>query len=91
MNPLHPRLARILTHARSATPAPSPRLETRVIAAWRDSRRQPLETASIYSAALACACGVLILTLVASYNLLATSANPTISLANAALQTALHP
>ncbi len=91
MNPLNPRLERLLSLSRSTPPPPpTQRLETLVISAWRD-RNSASEIGSAYPAALAFACGILVLTFVASYGMLAEPASPTVLLAHAALHQAIHP
>ncbi len=85
----HPLFNRIFSLAGSPAPAPSQRLETRVISAWRN--RNSTEPAPNYRVALAFACGVLILASAVSFGPLFEPASPTILLANAALQEAIQP
>ena len=85
----HPHLDRIFSLAGSPAPAPSQRLEARVISAWRS--RNAAEPAPNYRAALAFACAALILVSAVSFGPLFEPASPTILLANAALYEAIQP
>lgn len=85
-----PLLDQIFSLAAPLPPsAPTPRLEARVISAWRD--RNVGEFTPNYHAALACACAVLALTFAVSFRPLSEPASPTILLANAALHEAIQP
>jgi len=85
----HPLFDRIFSLAGSPVPAPSQRLEARVISAWRN--QNSAEPAPNYRMALAFACGVLILASAVSLGPLFEPASPTIVLANAALYEVIQP
>jgi len=91
MKPLHPLLQRAFSLVRSVpeTP-PSPWMEERVIAGWKQSLREASEaTLRTYRFGLACAALVLMLSL-AAYGWLAPTDDPSISIANAAIEDGLH-
>jgi len=91
MKPTDPILHRIFSLAAPPPPsAPSPRLEARVISAWRNRNAGPEFTPN-YRAALGFACGVLLLASAVSLGPLFEPASPTILLANAALHEAIQP
>lgn len=90
MKPTDPILHRIFSLAAPLPPsAPSPRLEARVISAWRN--RNAAELAPDFRASLAFACGVLLLASAVSLGPLFEPASPPILLANAALHEAIQP
>ncbi len=91
MKPLDPLLSTLLSLSRTPMAAPTQRLENQVVSSWKQSLRPEQDFPSVYPIALACACGIFVLTLVSSFHLLAAPTNPSILLVNTALHEVLHP